>query len=228
MTDRTRQTLTVHHLAHDLRGPLNAILGFTELMLDGIEGPLNETQLADLQAIHTSARRLLDLVNAVVDLSKLEHNRLNIELQPTSIHSVLDKIEQTRFHDEANRLEITLPENLPPAAADSLRLEWMVASLVQFGLEKTKTGQIRLTASSQGAEVIIRVTIPEVVLSASQQAELFEPVAYIDTAGHTRLGPGGIELPLCRQLAEIQGGRLWFDQQANRLEFYLALPIYEE
>lgn len=84
-SDPARQPLEIYHLSHDLRGPLNSILGFAELLLEEIEGPLNETQHADVSAIYQSAQNLLHLINMMVDLSKLEANRLKLDFKAVNL-----------------------------------------------------------------------------------------------------------------------------------------------
>ena len=85
-------TIKVDNPSHHLRGPLNSILGFTELLLEGIEGPINEIQAEDLTAIQTSAKNLLQLINTVVDLSKLADDQLRITPEIVDLKAIFESI----------------------------------------------------------------------------------------------------------------------------------------
>src|SRR6185503_13419133 len=97
VADPSQQPLEVYHLSHDLRGPLNSILGFAELLLEGIEGPLNETQQADMTAIYQSAQNLLYLINTLVDLSKLEANHLIFDFKSVDLNQIIEGMVTSDF-----------------------------------------------------------------------------------------------------------------------------------
>src|SRR4030095_11379092 len=88
----SHQPLQLYHLSHDLRGPLNSVLGFSELLLEGLEGPLNEVQIEDITAIRQSATTLLNLINVVVDLSRLEADRLVLTFKLVELEPVIAKV----------------------------------------------------------------------------------------------------------------------------------------
>ncbi len=227
------QPLEVYHLSHDLRGPLNSILGFSELLLEGVEGPLNENQEADIGAINQSAQNLLRLINNLVDLSKLEADCLNFEFVAVEVNKVVQKILADDFgasKPEQLELAANLPKAEPVVSGDRDRVEQMVMSLVRFGFKMQKTGQIVITVAVEEAagEVIIQVRLAETRLEPEQLAGLFELGVQVDETGRSKLGLGGLELPLARGLAEKHGGRLWAESIADQgLAFYLGLPVYQ-
>lgn len=229
MTDSTRQPLELYHLSHDLRGPLNSILGFAELLLEGIEGPLNEVQSADIAAIYQSARNLLHLINSVVDLSKLEANRLSFDFGSVELNQVLEDI--STFDFEAHKpdqveLIVKLPETTLSVWGDQNRIDQMIKSLLKFAFKLKKRGPVKLAAASDKTAVTLRVEVEEVALPAETLAELFELVVKIDAVGRSELGRGGLDLPLARYLAEKHQGRIWTESEANTgTIFYLSLPL---
>lgn len=229
-TDTSWQPLEVYHLSHDLRGPLNSILGFAELLLEGIEGPLNEHQEADIAAIYQSAQNLLRLISNVVDLSKLEANRLNFEFQTVDLSQIIQNIVTFDFgtnKPEQVELVAKVPDTLPPLWGDHHRIEQMIMSLVRFGFQRKKTGQVTITAKSDGQETTVQVGIEGLTLPAEQVAELFELIVHVDAAGRSHLGQGGLELPLTQRLAEKHNGRVWVESDGDTgTIFYLRLPVH--
>lgn len=229
VADPARQPLEVYHLSHDLRGPLNSMLGFCELLLEGIEGPLNEMQQTDISAIYQSAQNLLALVNTMVDLSKLEANRLNFNFGAANLDKVVEGIVNAGFgtlKPEQLEIIIHLAPALPPVWADRDRVEQMIKALLRFAFKLKRKGQITLAvAPGDNQEVILHLDIEGVELPQAELAELFELVVKVDPSGRSELGPGGLELPLVRALAEKQQSRVWAENRAEQgLTLYLSLP----
>ena len=228
MTDATQQPLELYHLSHDLRGPLNSILGFCELLLEGIEGPLNENQETDLAAIYQSAQNLLGLISNLVDLSKLEAGRLIFDPGEVALGDVFEDVLGFNFRTtkpEQVELVANMPNGLPPIVGDFDRIEQMVMNFVRFAFRMTKTGQVVLAAENHGQAVTIQISIKALVLSAKQLAELFELAVHTDKVGRSELGPGGLELPLVRSLAEAHQGQVWAQsEEKTGTTLYLKLP----
>lgn len=210
----TEHPLEVHHLAHDLRGPLNSILGFTELLLDGIEGPLNEYQLADISAINQSARNLLYLINTVVDLSKLEANGLTVSPNAVDLAQVIYKVVHADFgtiKPATVQLAVDLPDNLPQVQGQSSRVEQMLTAVLRFAFRK-QADTIALTTIYDAQTVRLDIVVRPYCLDNCET--VFRPIATIDNNGHSHLGPGGVDLPLVYQLAKVQHVAV----QAERLQ----------
>lgn len=228
-TDTSAQPLELYHLAHDLRGPLNSILGFGELLLEGLDGPLTETQQADIAAIYQSAQNLLSLINAVVDLSKLESERLTLDLGPVHLVKILQDLVSTDFGSAKPaevELMITPPATLPFVWGDRHRMEQILKTLLKFAFTLKKKGPISLTAHAQNQAVLIQLEVGDARLTDEEAGELFDLIVKVDPTGHTKLGRGGVHVPLIRRLIEKQQGRAWAEQNAdNRLTFYLSLPL---
>jgi len=227
-SDPDRQPLELYHLSHDLRGPLNSILGFAELLLEEIEGPLNEIQQADITAIYQSAQNLLHLINTVVDLSKLEANRLTFDFKTVSLNEAVNAVwpALSKVKPEPIELDLSLSPNLPLLWADRDRLEQMLKNLFRTAFKLTKKGSISLSAAASGPEVTLRLEIGQVELPQTEVSRLFELGVKVDSSGRSALGYGGLELPLVRYLAEQQQGRAWAEpDQDNGLIIYIALPI---
>lgn len=229
MSGSAAQPLEVYHLSHDLRGPLNSILGFCELLLEGIEGPLNENQEDDISAIYQSAQNLLQMINTLVDLSKLEAGRLSFEQSEVDVAELVQKIMRFDFGTtkaEAVELVASLPEDLPPARGDGNRVQQMVMNMVRFAFKMKKSGQVVLSAAPEDGHVTVQVSLNHLVLTSEQLAELFELAVHTDSAGRSELSLGGMELPLTRGLAEANQGRVWAESTPDfGTRLYLQLPL---
>lgn len=225
----SRQPLEVYHLSHDLRGPLNSILGFAELLLEGIEGPLNETQQADISAIYQSAQNLLHLINTVVDLSKLEADRLTFESKQVDLNGVIEATLTALKTAEPEHPELInfVNATLPAVRADRDRVVQMLKSLLKFAFKTTRKGPLTLTAYHEAQEVILRLEIAQAASLPVEPAALFDLTVMTDSTGRTALGRGGLELPLLRYLAEKQHGRVWAESHNDTLTIYFTLPELE-
>lgn len=231
-TNSSRRPLEVYHLSHDLRGPLNSVLGFAELLLEGVEGPLNEHQEADVTAIYQSAQNLLRLINTLVDLSKLEADRLRFDFGMVELNQTIQNILNFDFgSNKPGQVELVadLPEEGPQLRGDRDRIEQMIMSFVLFGFKRQRTGQIRLEIAHNEREGVIKVHLNSLTLSPEQLDELFELVVHVDPAGRSELGAGGLALPLTHALAQKHNGRVWVESDPDTgTTFCLSLPVYDQ
>lgn len=231
-TNPVLHPLEVHHLSHDLRGPLNSILGFSELLLEGIEGPLNEMQSEDIVAIYQSAQNLLLLINNVVDISKLQVGTMVMDFGPVELNKILQKISTVDFGIKKPaevKLVITQAVGQPIVWGDGPHIEQMILNLIRFAFALKRTSEVTLTAKRQTETVTIEVAVSGVQVSASRIPALFELGVEIDPNGRSELGPGGLELPLVRLLVENHKGRVWVESNtATSTTFYLQLPAHQE
>lgn len=222
----SKQPLQIYHLSHDLRGPLNSILGFTELLLEGVEGPLNEIQTEDIAAMRQSAQNLLQLISAVVDLSKLAANRLNLSFGPVDFGQV---VQEALSVDTSSPVEVsaTLPDSLPPIEGDQGRVEQMVLALLNFARKLKQEGKLQVSLEQTQTDATLQINAPDVLMPPEQESELFELVVHTDDAGRSELGVGGLNLPLAHQLAQAHQGNMWVESKAAGTTFFLRLPLHE-
>ncbi len=231
VSDASHVPLEVHHLAHDLRSPLNSVLGFSELLVAGIEGPLNEIQLEDIKAIHQSAKTLLHLINTVVDLSKLEANQFRPNLEPVDLNKLVAKLLSTELDSApSNPIKISadIPETAPLMWVDSHRVKQMLQLLIDFSLTIKHTSHIKISTAHDRQQASIKISVVGGTLSAVEKSTLFDLRVKIDANNRTRLGRGGIELPLVQKLAQAQGGNAWVEND-NSIDttFFLHLPLLQ-
>jgi signal transduction histidine kinase len=220
----TEPPFEVYHLSHDLRGPLNSILGFTELLLEEIEGPLTDIQKEDISAINQSAHNLLRLINNMVDVSKLDAGRLELNAGDVDLTLVVAEVLNSDFWQrQAGHVTVSveLPHPLPPVAGDSPRMVQIFEELLLWAKLKGAR-DIKISAYSEPAAVKLQLYLPGVVISAQDMADVFKLIIRQDAAGRSNLGPGGLEMPLAHRLAERQQGRMWAEAMGSGTSIYLT------
>jgi len=220
----------VYHLSHDLRGPLNSILGFTELLLEEIEGPLTDIQKEDISAINQSAHNLLRLINNMVDVSKLDADRLELNEGEVDLKLVVDDVLVSDFWvGQASRVSVAvnLGDNLPLVWGDTPRIVQMFEELLAWSRLKG-TQSIKISANNDSTKMTIQIHLVGVMVSGQDLDDVFKLITRNDAAGRSHLGPGGLEVPLVRRLAEKQQGRVWAEGVDSGTSFYLTFPIAEK
>lgn len=148
--------------SHELRTPLNGILGITEAMLRGSEGKLNEGQSQSLSIIAVSSRRLANLVNDILDHSRLKHSDIKLNLKPHSINGIVDTtIHVFRQLNKSPKIKIysAVPNDLPPVLADENRLAQIMYNLIGNAVKFTTQGEIKVTAREAGEMLEVCVEV---------------------------------------------------------------------
>ena len=230
---RQLEFLTV--ISHDLRTPLNSVIGFSQLLLEGTEGELNQEQKVDVQKILNSGRHLLSLVNDVVDISKIESGMIELSLGRVDLRGVIQhSLEATSAMPRGGPIELKtdLPEELPAVHADETRLLQILINLVGNALKFTSEGEVRVSAGwTAGAadRLSVRVEDTGPGIPASDLERVFgefEQVRPKDSAAHKGTGLG---LAISKRLVEMHGGEI---SVANRpgggAVFSFTMPVYPE
>ncbi|HRV90679.1 MAG TPA: HAMP domain-containing sensor histidine kinase [Anaerolineae bacterium] len=218
--------LELRHLSHDLRGPLNSILGFSELLLDGVEGPLTDLQTEDISAIRQSAKHLMWLINTVVDLSKLAADELKFDMVDIFLPDVIQKLVPLIKREMSVEITIDIPNVIPMVRGDSDRIDQIVLNVSRFLIDQEKVKKIRLIVEPNETDVTLRMIAPNLFLPTPKLDEIFELAVHTDAQGHSKLSYGGVALPLAWQLAARHQGSLRVEsREETGTCFFLKLPI---
>jgi two-component system cell cycle sensor histidine kinase PleC len=207
------------HLSHDIRTPLNHIIGFAELMRHQTYGPLGDARYSDyVQSIKTSGEHLLASFATILDLAELESGQKPLRSEPVDIDDLLDSVIQ-RFRAQASRAGVLFVLGEPSAAVvrgDRLGLSRMVANIVENALRFTPSGgRVTLNAYPAPDGVVIEITDTGLGMSEERLASLSQPFALGDST-FTREGVGpGLGISIARAIAELSGGNLAIDSSPS-------------
>ncbi|MGB9723458.1 MAG: response regulator, partial [Chloroflexia bacterium] len=216
------------NMSHELRTPLNSIIGFSRVILNGIDGPLTELQRTDLTAIHNSGVHLLQLINDILDLSKIEAGRMELHKEPVDLAPVVRGVLDTcRPLVESKPLELRaqIPTDLPPAYADSTRVRQIVLNLVSNAIKYTDRGAITVSASYQAGEIVVSVRDTGIGIAPQDLPKVFEPFRQVGKALDRRASGTGLGLTISRRFVEMHGGRIWVESEPGQgSTFSFTLP----
>jgi len=218
--------------SHELRTPLNVILGMSEVLIDRTLGELTPRQHESIAAIEESGRHLLALINDILDLSKIEAGKLELNIQEADVRDICEaslRLVRQAAHHKGHTLDFTYLATVTVCAADSRRVKQILVNLLSNAVKFTPDGgQIRLkvTQSHTPAELQLSVSDNGIGIAPEHQAELFQPFHQIDGALTRRHGGTGLGLTLARRMAELHGGHLTFVSAPGRgSTFTVTLPI---
>ncbi|MBI5957178.1 MAG: response regulator [Chloroflexi bacterium] len=220
------------NMSHELRTPLNSILGYTELVTGGTYGGLNDVQLDRLAKVNRNGRRLLALINDVLDLSRIEAGRLELKLTQVAPTTLLDGV-MDEFEPQAQAKKITLVRGyaaLPLVHVDELRARQILWNLVSNAVKFTETGSVIASGYYDATRrlVVINITDTGPGIPQAQHPYIFEAFHQFDDTTFRRHEGTHMGLAISRELAQIQGGMLWCESTPGQgSTFHVALPVSE-
>jgi signal transduction histidine kinase len=216
-------------MSHELRSPMNIIIGYHELLLDGGFGALTEAQRDTLRRADRSARELLELINATLDLGRLQAKRMSLDLEDVSVPELVDEVGRT-FSEAPERPSLELrwdaaPE-LPRLRTDRVKLKMVLKNLVGNALKFTERGGVVLDAFARegGVEFCVRDT--GIGIPPEAHSAIFEPFSQVDAARDRVRGGAGLGLYIVKQLLVGLGGTIAVESQVGRgSTFRVWLPL---
>jgi len=198
-------------MSHELRTPLNVILGYSELVLENLEQRGDEADAEDLRKIHTAGQHLLGLISDVLDLSRIEAERVELRAEPFDLGALARELEQL-FRPLVQRSESTLsvvvaPE-LPPVRLDKDRVRQILSNLLGNAVKFTQRGQVslRVAGTPDGVEIVVEDT--GIGIPADRLDQIFEPFVQVDSSFTRRHDGTGLGLAICRRLCGLMRGSL--------------------
>jgi adenylate cyclase len=202
----------VSSVSHELHTPLNAIIGLTDMLVTNAAHFGTEKAREPLQRVHRAGTHLLDLINQVLDLSKIEAGKLELNPQPVQLAPLIDEVIGTAralAEQNKNRLTVEVRENLGTLTVDPMRLRQILLNLLSNACKFTKEGEVALRGrrvSNGGDFIELSVSDTGIGMTPEQQAKLFEEFSQADATTAQRFGGTGLGLAITRKLARMMGG----------------------
>ncbi|HQE91233.1 MAG TPA: GAF domain-containing protein [Anaerolineae bacterium] len=217
------------NMSHELRTPLNSIIGFSRVILKGIDGPLTDMQKTDLTAIYESGRNLLELINDILDISKIDAGKMEMAFEPTNLQEIVRSVVTTiagQLMDSPVEVLTDVPEELPVVLADSRRIRQVLTNLVGNAVKFTDHGYIKISASYDNYRVIMSVEDTGIGIPPDRRQAVFEKFEQVDSSSTRRYGGTGLGLPLSREFVRLHGGDMDFESVPGEgSRFFFWIPI---
>jgi PAS domain S-box-containing protein len=219
------------NMSHELRTPLNSIIGFSEVLQDRMFGPVNEKQAEYVNNILTSGRHLLSLINDILDLSKVESGKMELELSEFLLRESLDA-SMTMLMEKAQKSGIRLHLNLAPEAdirivADQRKLKQILFNLLSNAVKFTPTGgSVNMNAARIGDFIEVTVSDTGIGISEEDIPKLFKTFTQLESVYTKEYEGTGLGLALTMQLVELHGGRIRLESEFGEgSRFSFTIPI---
>ena len=223
------------NMSHELRTPLNSIIGFSRVILKGIDGPINELQQQDLEAIHHSGQHLLDMINNILDLSKIEAGKMEISIEEIKIGDVIDSVISTArglVKEKPLKLIDNSSKELPTVLADRTRIRQIMLNLLQNATKFTDEGTITVDTevldNLEAKTKFIKISVSDtgIGVALKDQETLFERFSQVDSSLTRKVGGSGLGLSISKHLVEMQGGSIdMISEPGKGSTFWFTLPV---
>lgn len=220
--------------AHELRTPLSSIMGYVEMLADGDVGPLLDGQQAYLAIIQESARRLLSITNSLLDVTRIEAGRLDLNLETVDLCALARAVAQEHHPQLAarsHRLVLECASDLPAALCDRIRTHQIIGNLLSNAIKYSPPGsQITIAIRQAQTPGFLQLSVADegIGIGVEEQQHLFARFFRASNAADTGAGGTGLGLYITRSLVELHGGRIWLESETGMGSiFYVTLPIAE-
>jgi signal transduction histidine kinase/DNA-binding response OmpR family regulator len=230
------KTQFLANMSHELRTPLNSIIGFSRVILKGIDGPITDLQNQDLTAIHNAGQHLLGLINDILDISRIDAGKMELAFEEVDMRNLIQSVASTALgliKDKPIRLSQFIPDDMPLARADPIRTRQVLLNLLSNASKFTESGSIVIEAKLQTSpddypEIVVSVSDTGSGIPSEHFPKLFQEFSQVDASPTRRTGGTGLGLSICKRLIEMHGGRIWVDSILGKgSTFYFTLPALQ-
>ncbi len=221
------------NMSHELRTPLNAIIGFSEVLVERMFGEMNPKQEEYLRDIHSSGHHLLSLINDILDLSKVEAGRMELEVSEFSVPAALQNamtLVRERAQTHGIELKLQVDEELAEIRADERKFKQIVLNLLSNAVKFTPDGgRVDVDAHMNDAAVEVSVKDTGVGIAKEDQEAVFEEFRQVGRNYTNKQEGTGLGLALTRRFVELHGGKIWLESEPGKgSTFTFTLPLSVE
>ena len=225
------------NMSHELRTPLNSIIGFSRVILKGIDGPVTDIQQQDLTAIYNSGQHLLGLINDILDLARIEAGKMELNFEEVHIGEMVASVLSTAkglVKEKPIQLIQRIPSDMPTVRGDTMRVRQILLNLISNASKFTDEGTITVETSVQKGptgtlEALIKVIDTGPGISLEDQEKLFKAFSQVDGSATRKTGGSGLGLSICANLVQLHGGRISVSSEVSRgSSFWFTLPLYHQ
>lgn len=224
------------NMSHELRTPLNSIIGFSRVIMKGIDGPVTDLQQQDLSAIYNAGQHLLNMINDILDISKIEAGKMELAFDDVELSSVIDSVLSTArglVKDKQVKLTTDIDDDIPIITADPTRIRQILLNLISNSAKFTDDGSITVIARKREnkigrQEIYLAVTDTGSGIADEDQHKLFVPFSQVDGSPTRKVEGTGLGLSITRLLVDLHGGEIGVDSEIGKgSTFWFTLPLPE-
>jgi PAS domain S-box-containing protein len=217
------------NMSHELRTPLNSIIGYTQLLLMDLEDEISAESYTDMQSIDTNSKHLLNLINDILDLAKIEAGRLELHIEELEVAKLLDTVKSNNtglFLDGVLTFDVEVEPDLPHIHADLVRITQVLNNLISNAVKFTETGGVIVRAYQQDNEVCIAIQDTGIGIAEKDLEAVFERFRQVDGSFTRRAEGTGLGLSITQLLVEKHNGRLEVQSKLGEgSTFTVRLPV---
>ncbi len=220
----------IANMSHELKTPLNAIIGFSEAMLGGIYGPINERHREYLSDILLSGEKLLGLINDMLDLTKIEAGSVDLDLRGFSLRELVKSAEgmlREKMVSHNITLECRIDDGLDEISADERKLKQVMVNLLSNAIKFSPDGG-KVTVRAQRLKDSVEISVEDTGIGIAKDdiPKLFQPFCQLESSFQKRYGGAGFGLFLTKRLVELHGGQIRVESQKGRgTAFTFSIPV---
>jgi signal transduction histidine kinase len=195
------------------------VLGYAELLLAGASDSLSLTQTEDVQTIHRSASRLVDLVTQMLDFSRLDEGHVTLTREAVALTQIVDDVREGVAPQAAAKslpVRVDVPAHLPPVLGDTRGIHQILLNLVSNAIKFTERGEVRISTELTDGEVAVLVHDTGIGIDSEVLPHIFEAFRQADGGMTRRYEGAGLGLAIARKLAEVMGGRIAVESEFGR------------
>lgn len=199
------------NMSHELRTPLNAIIGYTDVLREELTGSENTRSLEDVSWISSSAQQLLELINSILDLSKIEAGHMDVDIHEFDVAKIVlevSKMLEPMAAQRNNRIHMQVADDVGIAKSDSVKLRQSLLNLGSNACKFTDAGRIFILARREGGELVFSVSDTGIGMSEEQIGKLFQPFSQADSSTTRQFGGTGLGLTITQRFAAMLGGTI--------------------
>lgn len=216
------------NMSHELRTPLNSIIGYTKLMLDGLEGEISEEQRKDLETVYRNSQSLLTLINDLLDLSKIEAGRVTVNDEAFTVAELLDDVMpavQRLAEVKGLALEYKVDPGIDHIYADRAKTKQTLINILGNAVKFTDEGSVKLDIAERDGEFVFSVSDTGMGIKKEDLEVIFDSFKQVGPAQIAGFEGTGLGLAISKQFVEMQGGRIWAESELGKgSTFTFTLP----